>query len=498
MQRAGAPNCTVELIAARFAASLLRITLGFAAVWGHGVAITAALAEDQGTPGVAGRPAGRASNPVKPSVWRRGTISLARETFLMQVHPGRLSTSKAALAEAGPSDACHTATAGEPCYSHVLWSMHQGILENASWYSGLAPSSSFADFQALLHQMGDYDCPQPCNGNIAGLDTVLQHGALVPANGKIRFYTIGSSNVVWETWPDQLHAMLKRLGYSLSYNSFDVAAMNQPLNVPVCDDASAYSDLYTPRVGKVGWSSWGFAFDSKDDCGEDGFRNIAGHNVSCVNGWACDPVGQTPETLVRPSEIAKEVQSMHVVLVSNWINDSRQHFAQNKCFGGEAIDSVATANITAASLRLLIRAIHAKNPKARVLVMARYPSAAGIHVNTGDLGRIAAINTAVEESVTATEPNTFFVNYAFPSGEEMFQTKSFGHPNCRGDKVMATAVLDALFRHKIIAKGLALGDTELCLGNRDCRSLSRSCCQRSALCYVAANTSCLAYGPGKQ
>jgi len=380
--------------------------------------------------------------------------------------------------------------------------MQTGIKQNPAWYSGLSQSSSFEAFQALLHQRMDYECPRPCDGAPPGLDTVLRQGD-VPENGKIRFYTIGSSNVVWETWPDQLHAMLNRLGYRVAGDhgqegELEVAAMKQPKNVPICDDAYLYAHLTTPRVGRVGWSSWGFAYESKDDCGEDGFRRIAGHNVSCTNSWACDHAGQTPQTLVRPSQVAKEAQSSQVVLLSNWINDSRQHFAQNKCFGGENIDTVATTNITAESLRRLIRAIHARNPNAKVLVMARYPGAAGVFVNAGDEARISAINAEVERMLTATEPNTIFVNYAFPRGPEMFQTKNFGHPNCRGDKVMATAVVEALFRHKIISKAFALGDPELCLGSGDCASLGASCCQRSALCHVATNFSCVPYGPGKQ
>mmetsp|Transcript_90642 Transcript_90642/g.252089 ORF Transcript_90642/g.252089 Transcript_90642/m.252089 type:complete len:759 (+) Transcript_90642:86-2362(+) len=71
-----------------------------------------------------------------------------------------------------PVAACHTAVAGERCHLAVTWAMHHGILIYPSWYPGLTPSSSFEDFQQLLHTGGHgptrsgppsyADCRQPC------------------------------------------------------------------------------------------------------------------------------------------------------------------------------------------------------------------------------------------------------------------------------------------------------------------------------------------------
>lgn len=96
------------------------------------------------------------------------------------------------------------------------------------------------------------------------------------------------------------------------------------------------------------------------------------------------------------------------------------------------------------------------------------------------------------------EPNTFFVDFSFPLKLPMFQTLSLFHPNCRGDKVMATAVLETLFQRKLLSRGLALGTPEACLGASQCSSLEAPCCQRAAQCYLASNSSCMPYGPGQQ
>jgi len=46
------------------------------------------------------------------------------------------------------------------------------------------------------------------------------------------------------------------------------------------------------------------------------------------------------------------------------------------------------------------------------------------------------------------EPNTAFVDFTLPVGEEIFQTKHAGHPNCRGDRIMASRVLEVLYDRK--------------------------------------------------
>mmetsp|Transcript_16859 Transcript_16859/g.52758 ORF Transcript_16859/g.52758 Transcript_16859/m.52758 type:complete len:503 (-) Transcript_16859:40-1548(-) len=464
-----------------------------------------------------------------------GSRSSSRDSVLMQVWHSKssmLSRSK----ERGFDRQCRNVTADDPCYSHIVWAMQTGIKHHPGWYLGLTLASTWDDFQWLMHGSGR--CPKPCKGGpplptapptslptpsltpaptplpstlptplpspspTSSPDlwpgTVFQEGALIPVGGEIRLYTVGTSNVLWESWPDQVNAMLNRLGYTVPTEEFQLASVRRPTSAPTCDDAAEVSQLDTPRIGRLGWSSWGFAYDSKDDCGEAGFRDILGHNVSCVNAWACNPAWSRGGDFVKPSEVAEEAKNSDVVILSNWVNDAKQRYSGYVCFGGERIGAAASTKLSIDSLRRLIRAVHGRNPNAKVLVMAVYPDANGQFVNTGVLKHITAINAAVESALVPSEPNTFFVNFEFPPREEVYQVMHGGHPNCRGDRVMATAVLEALFRHKVISRGLALDDPQLCLGSKACGELDFACCQRSALCYVSSERTCLPYGPGQQ
>lgn len=64
-----------------------------------------------------------------------------------------------------PCPGCADAAQGDECYGHVIWAMEAGIVDHPAWYPGLTPSSSFRDFQALLHETGASGgaCPRPCS-----------------------------------------------------------------------------------------------------------------------------------------------------------------------------------------------------------------------------------------------------------------------------------------------------------------------------------------------
>jgi len=330
---------------------------------------------------------------------------------------------------------------------------------------------------------------------------VEQEGAQIPVSGEIKLYVVGSSNAPWQTWPDQLHLKLQRLGHSMPViQAAHPDARSHPVSVPICDDNDDFKDLETPRIGKVGWSSWGFSYESKNDCNDAGFRDILGHQVSCTNAWACNPnwcCGVGGQSYVKPSDIAIDASQSQVTVLSNWINDSKQRYAHNVCYNGEAISAVNTTAITVDSLKKVIRAIHALNSNVIIAVLAMYPEASGRYVVESTLQSQAAINQAVRAGLAA-EPNTIFVDYTFPVGENVFQELHPGHANCRGDKVLASAVVEALFNEKVISRGLALGDSETCLGASDCSSLTQACCQRSALCRLTTNEVCVDYAPGVQ
>jgi hypothetical protein len=48
------------------------------------------------------------------------------------------------------------------CSESVMWAMSHGIWEHPEWYPGLGATSSFEQFQALLHAQGHGGCPRPC------------------------------------------------------------------------------------------------------------------------------------------------------------------------------------------------------------------------------------------------------------------------------------------------------------------------------------------------
>ncbi|CAJ1445056.1 unnamed protein product [Effrenium voratum] len=69
---------------------------------------------------------------------------------------------KTALQKASREGACGNAAQGTECFNHVLYAMSHGIYEHPKWYPGLSRSSSFSDFQAMLHLLPGNHCPRPC------------------------------------------------------------------------------------------------------------------------------------------------------------------------------------------------------------------------------------------------------------------------------------------------------------------------------------------------
>merc|ERR1712187_506956 len=149
------------------------------------------------------------------------------------------------------------------------------------------------------------------------------------------------------------------------------------------------------------------------------------------------------------------------------------------------------------TLRRIIQAIHSRKPEVIIVVMGTYPEAKGQETDSTAIGIVAEVNQAVRNGLK-NETNVYFADYTFPSKTDVYQTLHCNHPNCRGDKVIATAAVETLFREKILATGLDLADAAECLAAEECDALSASCCLRSAFCRLAPNNSCIRLGPGKQ
>jgi len=341
-------------------------------------------------------------------------------------------------------------------------------------------------------------------------EIVEQEGARIPPGGELSIYFVGGSNVVWQTWPGQLHGYLKRLKYIVAprnYTHQDVAFKAE--EAPICDDEAEYSSLATPLIARPGWGSWGFAYDSMDDCvdtplfGETSglylFRKTAGRYVSCLNGWGCRPWKEQAHQMVRVSDIAEDAGLADVVMLSTWVNDFKQQYCKYKCYNGTYLEQSEIAPITIANIRRVIQAIHVVNPNTFVVVMALYSDAKKSLVVEDTLDEIAAINTLVEAGV-AQEPNTAFVDFALAPGQDMFQITPAGHPNCRGDRLMATQVINKLFERRVLGRALSLptgkNATE-CLNAASCRDIDdKVCCQAAASCRVDPAGACVDYSAG--
>jgi len=188
-------------------------------------------------------------------------------------------------------------------------------------------------------------------------------------------------------------------------------------------------------------------------------------------------------------------------LLSNWVNDFKQKFCGYSCFNGTQLDPMTIADITVDNLRRMVRAVHRVNPTALVAVLALYPDAKGPRVVPETLANITAINAKVARGVEE-EPNTAFVNFALPEGIDICQTAKAGHPNCRGDRIMATSVLTALYNQKVLTRSLVVpqgAKAETCRVEADCGSITdKTCCQAAASCRVSPVGQCVPYGPGAQ
>jgi len=222
--------------------------------------------------------------------------------------------------------------------------------------------------------------------------------------------------------------------------------------------------------------------------------------VSCLNGWACTPGKEQSRQLVRPSDVAEDASEADVVVLSTWFNDFKQQYCDYKCYNGTVLEPAEIAPVTVANLLRLIRAVHAENPAAFVLVMALYPDASRSLVVEDTLDTIAAINAQVKEGLRA-EPNVAFVDFDLAPGQDMFQVKPPGHPNCRGDRIMATQVMRTLFDRGVLGRSLALPEGDLareCLRAESCGAIvEKACCQAAASCRVDPDGVCVAYSAGE-
>merc|ERR1712113_948485 len=61
--------------------------------------------------------------------------------------------------------ACRTVHVGEACYDAVTAAMKSGTTGHPEWQGRLSVTSSFEDYQTVLHEDILADCPRPCETN---------------------------------------------------------------------------------------------------------------------------------------------------------------------------------------------------------------------------------------------------------------------------------------------------------------------------------------------
>jgi hypothetical protein len=319
---------------------------------------------------------------------------------------------------------------------------------------------------------------------------VQQEHAEIEVGEDIKIYAIGSSSLLWMTWLDQLHLVLRRLGYRLPVVPSKIGARLYTLQAPTCDDSQYFEYLRTTRYAKIGWSSWDFGFEGWEDC-KNGWRDINGIKIKCQHGAGCN-FGKDP---VYTSQLAEDASGSNITLLATWYNDDQQWSTHFKCFDGIKMGSLQVAPLSITMLLRMIRAIHQKNPHTLVLVMGKYPQTFR-HVTYPFLKRY---NKMVKEAVER-EPRTLFVDFYMPNEDEgsFYQIAHGGHPNCRGSKLLAHSVMDRLFKAKILSRSIRLGDTNKHgILNPNCSHADLVDCQTSALCWVdPQDNQCKTYSPG--
>jgi len=295
----------------------------------------------------------------------------------------------------------------------------------------------------------------------------------------IGLYAVGSSSLVWMTWVDQLHMALLRLGYNVPRVPAKWKVEYTPRRVPICDDTKYFQHLKTSRFGRIGWSSWDFALEGWEGCGADGFRMIKDLKVKCQHGAGC-AFSKHP---MNVSDLSRDASLSNITMLATWFNDDQHWSTHFKCFDGEKKDWHDMLPISIHCLLRQVKSIHAQNPHTWIVIMGKYPET----YQHKTFKFLLEYNAKVKEAVER-EPKTLFVDFYMPNDHEgvFYQSPAHGgHPNCRGSKIMVHAVIDRLYRARLLARGLALlPPTRENILDAGCEKLSVPACHTSGFCWL--------------
>jgi len=309
----------------------------------------------------------------------------------------------------------------------------------------------------------------------------------------VRVYVVGSSNVLWMTWIDQLHLYLRRLGYNVPAVPATTESSFYPSEPQTCDDTVYFNDFKTARMGKIGWHSWDFAYEDWSNCSGPGkgFMEVAHHKVKCEHGPGC----HFGRKIVPVSGIANDASLSDVTLITTWFNDDQPD--AHKCFDGETIPKQDITKMSIEGIQRVITAIHDRNPDVWILVLAKYSVFRHLYDPY-----VHVVHKEVKAAVEK-EPRTLFIDYEAPPENwnpfELLQDAHPNHPNCRGSKLMAHAVLERLYKEKVIARTLKLVNISTNLNNGSCHELTGASCRTSVVCWVdPSDQKCKTYSKGSR
>jgi hypothetical protein len=321
---------------------------------------------------------------------------------------------------------------------------------------------------------------------------VEQIDAAFNVGQEIGVYAVGSSNLVWMPWLEQLHLNLRRLGYKLPLVPAQRTPESFPRRVPWCDDSRFFQHLKTSRFSRIGWASWDFALEGWQGCGPDGYRKVGGLHVKCQHGPGC-AFSKNPLNL---SDLASDASHSNITFLSTWFNDDQQWSSHFKCFGGKKAEREEIEPVSVNLLRGMVHKIHDRNPNTWVVIMSKYPETFKHKTPAYIINYNAKVKEALEK-----EPKTLFVDYYMPNDAEgeFYQAPAHGgHPNCRGSMIMAHAVLTRLFEAKVLPRSLRLAEaTKENLLAKECGELAIDACQTSGFCWKDPDDGrCKLYKPG--
>jgi len=156
---------------------------------------------------------------------------------------------------------CKTSSAGETCYTQVMWAMQRGIFSHPEWYKGLTPNSTFEDFQEVLHESIVGDCPKPCpvtttvtsttTSSSTSATTTITTSTTTSSTGTRTITTTTTTAWIVFQWIDQLQNIEQKRIVLRRPALPDAGARRHPAGGPALLGAAALLGVLAAALWKV-------------------------------------------------------------------------------------------------------------------------------------------------------------------------------------------------------------------------------------------------------